>query len=329
MKLPRKYVLILLFIASCALMLLAANMCWTPSFARSQVVGWWWVDKLALNSSPKLASQQPSQHQAYMQNTSTTLSQKLRLLMLNLKTNFINEATGKVDYQSISKSHEFADYAELAEKLKYIDLSTLSVNEKKAFFINVYNALVIHGIVAKSSHLGFYGSLISRLHFFAETSYDIGHRLYSLNEIENGILRGNKASPVPLTGKPFRDDDSVLEHVLDCDARIHFALNCGAVSCPPIAFYSPDQLDKELDMATASYLVNTAVFDLQSRTLHLPKLFDWYHDDFGKDVYEIYRFVIKHIQASKPEMAADMLITTRRKAKYFVQYQDYDWSLNA
>lgn len=249
--------------------------------------------------------------------------------MLNLKAKHINETTGKVDYRSMLASPEFADYVQLTQNLKYIDLSTLSENENKAFFINIYNALVVHGIVVKSSQRGFYGSLLSRLHFFAETSYDIGHRLFSLNDIENGILRGNKESPVPLTGKPFRDGDSVLEHVLDCDARIHFALNCGASSCPPIAFYSAERLDRQLDMATASYLSSSVNFDIKKRTLYLPKLFKWYYKDFGKDPYEVYSFVIKHVQASKPEMAAEMLVTTRGKAKYFIEYQDYDWSLNA
>ena len=41
---------------------------------------------------------------------------------------------------------------------------------------------------------------------------------------------------------------------LDLDPRIHFGLNCGAKSCPPIRVYSPTNLDSQLNRAAASFL---------------------------------------------------------------------------
>ena len=76
---------------------------------------------------------------------------------------------------------------------------------------------------------------------YSTASYNIGGLVYSLNDIENGLLRGNRVSAVPLTSVPFPDQNDPRKNLmLNCDPRIHFALNCGAVSCPPIAVYSCD-----------------------------------------------------------------------------------------
>jgi hypothetical protein len=70
------------------------------------------------------------------------------------------------------------------------------------------------------------------------------------------------------------------------DPRIHFALNCGAKSCPPIAAYTPDGIDDELDVATESYLSGTVRYEpdaglLGRGVVHVPRLMLWYRGDFG------------------------------------------------
>lgn len=44
-----------------------------------------------------------------------------------------------------------------------------------------------------------------------------------------------------------------MQAVKDIDKRIHFALNCGAKSCPPIKLFSPDTLEEGLQSAAASF----------------------------------------------------------------------------
>lgn len=51
--------------------------------------------------------------------------------------------------------------------------------------------------------------------------------------------------------------------------RIHFALNCGAKSCPPIAFYKPRQMDRQLEMATKPYLEGEAEYNEGENTVAL------------------------------------------------------------
>lgn len=67
------------------------------------------------------------------------------------------------------------------------------------------------------------------------------------------------------------------------DPRIHFAINCGARSCPPLRRYNAARLDEQLDLATRAYLADPAGarLDRASRTLYLSRLFLWYKADFG------------------------------------------------
>jgi hypothetical protein len=62
---------------------------------------------------------------------------------------------------------------------------------------------------------------------------------------------------------------------------VHFALNCGARSCPPLAAYDPEHLDAQLDAAAQSYLAGeSAVLD-GGATVRVPRLLLWYLGDFG------------------------------------------------
>ena len=106
------------------------------------------------------------------------------------------------------------------------------------------------------------------------------------NEIENGILRSNRSSMATLYMKPFSVSDPKMRIILpQVEPRIHFALNCGARSCPPIRVYTEDRIDSQLDTASRSFLdqevslIKDPVTD--KWTLELSKLFLWYGEDFG------------------------------------------------
>ena len=65
------------------------------------------------------------------------------------------------------------------------------------------------------------------------------------------------------------------------DYRIHFALNCGAKSCPPIAFYTLEKLDKQLNDAMHSFIISETAIDMNNKTIATSKLLYWYRGDFG------------------------------------------------
>ena len=65
------------------------------------------------------------------------------------------------------------------------------------------------------------------------------------------------------------------------DPRIHFALNCGATSCPPIAFYKSEHIDQQLDLATSGYLQAEASYNREKNEVIVPAIMSWFRGDFG------------------------------------------------
>ena len=156
----------------------------------------------------------------------------------DLKIQKLNYQLGdKVDYEQIHQH---------LVGLKAIDLTTLTTdNQKKAFWINVYNGITNYVIIKASIQT----TMKSIKGIFAKKIFAIGDLDFSLDDVEHGILRRN-ARETLLKGDPK------LELMVDTlDYRIHFALNCGAKSCPMIAYYTSQNIDRELDIAEKSRLV--------------------------------------------------------------------------
>ena len=171
------------------------------------------------------------------------------------------------------------------------------VDSAKAFWIDSYNRDVISSVLL-------YGITTSvtaenAAYFDAKLFYHFGMRL-SLNDIEKRMLFGQFP-----------------------DARLHFALVCGAESCPPLLakpFSETDDLDDLLDSLTARSINDTMFvrFDHDKGEVLLSKLFDWYRKDYEKDAGSVIDFIAKyHDQGEK-----------LLKRKWIKKYRDYDWSLN-
>ena len=154
------------------------------------------------------------------------------------------------------------------------DLS--SDNLKKAFWINLYNAWT--QIILSKDPLAYK----KRNSFFERRQFIIAGIKLSLDDIEHGILRRSK---IKWSGgyfnKLFPPKFEKLNRVNTVDYRIHFALNCGATSCPPIAFYDPEKLDTQLDLATMIYLKDEAEYNATNNVVALPAIMGWFRRDFG------------------------------------------------
>ena len=132
--------------------------------------------------------------------------------------------------------------------------------DKIAFFINVYNALIVHATVAH----GVPPNVIQRLRFFRKANYVIGGATFSADDMEHGVLRNNAVAPgslASLLGIKFlqknqfpKGDARAQLSVSPVDPRIHFALVCGAKSCPPIKLYTPENLDEGLQVHPLPHL---------------------------------------------------------------------------
>jgi len=246
---------------------------------------------------------------------------RLKKSMNTLRGAFYDTESGRVAYEKMRGSAAYADYLDLSRSLKQMDLGGLGSREEKiAFWVNLYNVIVIHGII----ELGVRDSIKEVRNFFKRTCYSIGGMEFSPDAIEHGILRGNSRPPNALF-RPFGRNDARLAHIIEpVDARIHFTLVCASLSCPPIAFYSADKLDEQLTLAGQSFVNGGgAVIDRDAATVSLSRIFKWYAPDFGGGRAERLRFIAGFVYDDSDR---EYLIENAERVR--VLYQSYDWRLN-
>ena len=149
---------------------------------------------------------------------------------------------------------------------------------RKAFWINTYNAFVQLSIEKHAPDLL---NRKARIRFFSARTISVSGIFLSLNNIEHGMLRHSSVWWSLGYLQKLRVSNFEKKLRLPLDYRIHFALNCGAASCPAIAFYEPGNLDEQLDNAMLGFLEGTVRFEARSKTVYLSPIFKWYYNDFG------------------------------------------------
>lgn len=172
-----------------------------------------------------------------------------------------------------------AEAERLADHIAGLDPAALTGSlqrqaERIATWLNLYNAATQRLVAADPD------SYRHRFRFFRRPAITVAGHPLSLDTIEHGLLRRSRPRVAlgwltnPLAG---RFERRFRVHVVD--PRIHFALNCAAASCPPIAAYDAANLDAQLDLATRSYLAGAA--RRQGDRLTVPRVFLWFMGDFG------------------------------------------------
>ena len=216
-----------------------------------------------------------------------------------------------VDYQQLSLTPVYAAYRELVSRLPDFDYSTLSSKEQRlAFWINLYNTLVIDAVIQEDVRTSVIDTRLGILSFFHKAAYLINGQRFSLTDIEHGVIRGNRGFPY-FPGPHFPSYDPRNRAVIrPLDPRVHFALNCASNSCPPIGIYTPNFIRGDL------------LLDKDQKTVSVSKIFRWYQVDFGGK-QGIIDFLLNHIM--EPEIQG-WLEENRTTAK--LNYHPYDWGLN-
>lgn len=202
-----------------------------------------------------------------------------------LLNQYVNES-GKVDYANLKTNQR--ELNKIIADFEKQDVWKLTRSEDQlAFCINVYNANTLKLIV---DHY----PIKSITDLDNGKPWDIKRvkgaaQLFSLNQIENEIIR-----PI------FKDP------------RVHFALNCAAISCPPLfnKVFLPDELNNQLEARTKKFIQSTIKQDKTGKII-ISKIFEWYKTDFGDVISFINKYSINHYPMNEA-----------------IQYQEYDWKLN-
>jgi len=209
-----------------------------------------------------------------------------------------------LDRAGFARSREHGRLAACLASLGEFDPRKLRIPAQTAFWINLANACVLRDAL----ELGIDD-------FFQRQRVRVAAHGWSLNDIVHGLLRGNV--PHAGGGAPMKKADPRLAFTpLTFDERTHFALYTAREYSPPLRVFHGEKLDDELEDATRDYLVaNARVEDEMFRAkLRLPKMFEWYAEDFGDE-----RGVLEFVLARLDDAAADLVDRRdgRVKFKYF------------
>ena len=196
-------------------------------------------------------------------------------------------ASGKVNYQGFKGEESKLD-AYLDALSAQVPTTKWSRNEQMAYWINAYNAFTVKLILDNYP-------VASIMDTHGGKAWDVswiklGNKTYTLNQIEHEILRPT-----------FKD------------ARIHFAVNCAAKSCPPLLnkAWQAATLDQNLTKQTKRFINNPKYTTLTKGEIKISKIFEWYAEDFG----DISAYIQQY---------ADVAINDEAS----VVFLDYDWALN-
>lgn len=242
-----------------------------------------------------------------------------------VKSTAVDESGARVDYGALKDSSAYQHFLNtLSPGLAGFDPTTLKFRgEQLAFWINLYNALVFDAVISLGIQHSVIEGKLGLLTFFRRAAYNVGGYRISLDEIENGILRGNRGHPY-IPGRQFSSRDPRGNWIIwPPEPRIHFALNCASRSCPPFQVYTANQIEAQLDLATRNFIDSNIGLNPAKQLLVVSSIFQWFKGDFGGRDGTI-SFIIDHLPFD-----GRRAWLTKYKDVTRLRYKPYDWRLNA
>ncbi len=236
-----------------------------------------------------------------------------------LKSKAYDEKTGRFDYARVRACAGYRELRECTAQLNRFDLARLARREERlAFWINLYNALIVDAVICFNVR----ESVTKDLGFFRRAAYCVQGMRFSADDIEHGILRGNRHHPLLFFPQFARDDPRLAFSIQPVDPRIHAALNCASRSCPPLAAYDAQHIDEQLDQALRAFVNNTMAVDTTRAVITVSPIFRWYAVDFSGRAG-----VIDRVARELSDAPAREWLSANR-ARVRLAYSRYDWSLN-
>lgn len=205
----------------------------------------------------------------------------------SLLKKYVNEE-GLVDYDGFQKERPLLNG--YLNQLANLDPSNKwSAQELLAYYINLYNAVTVELILDNPE----VSSIKDIDAPWTKGRARVDGRLLSLGGIENGVLRKMN------------------------EPRIHFAINCASISCPPLLreAYTAGKINEQLDKATKQF-INSSKNDISANTAALSSIFKFYTEDFYRGSNKsLLPYINKY---ANTQVAPGTPVT----------FKEYDWGLN-
>ncbi|MEF8982263.1 MAG: glycoside hydrolase family 15 protein [Thiohalorhabdus sp.] len=276
-----------------------------------------WRHRLSLLFSPLLLNPEPEGHTP---TPAINPAEEIKRTVNTLRGHFYDNHRQRVNYRLVRGSGYYAKFEQVAADLAAFDPSILATDaERTAFWVNVFNAIVIHGVI----ELGIRDSMREVPWFFRAIQYKVGDHTFTPDDIEHGILRGNRGGPFTLRRQFGPGDPRRGLMVTEPDPRVHFALVCGSRSCPPIEVFELDNLEAQLETAGKVFINATTRVRPKRERVEISRVFKWYRGDFPHDDAELIRFLARRLYDRDK---GDWLES--RAHAVTIAYAPYDWRLN-
>ena len=210
--------------------------------------------------------------------------------------------SGFVDYDAwLANPDDVARLQGFIDEMATYDPSGLEREGELAFWINAYNAITLNEVLkrypletVRPKILG-----IPVTSFFTKKEHTINGEAYSLDDVENNVLRK--------LGEP----------------RIHFAINCASTSCPVLRpeAYRGEVLDEQLDEQAVTFIGDPARnrFDAGTNQASLSQIFEWFEGDFD---------AVGGVPSFLSQFATGDAKTVLESDQLNIEYITYDWALN-
>lgn len=221
----------------------------------------------------------------------------------------------------VKGNKHFPIFEEAVCELQRVDLAKLDGSATKAFGVNVYNLMIKYAFLK----FGIGSSSRSRSAFFNGVKFNIGNETFSFQDWEHGFLRGNRKAPYSLKAQFGRKDPRQACALPEVDCRIHFALNCGAKSCPPMRTFTADGIEEELRIVSQAFCEDddNVEINVKKRSLCVSKIWSWYRVDFVSSERELPAKIVEYLRGDKRAKLQQLLDDGK---PIRISYKEYDWS---
>lgn len=218
-----------------------------------------------------------------------------------------------VEYSKVRGSQPWRTILPLLTELAHAkDETHLDEKFKLAAWINLYNVLIFHAKLVFAHPT----DLVKRSRFFNDAAYVIAGKKITSVELEHAVLR-----------RKMLDNDHRISWKLEKkDPRMHFVLNCGAQSCPPLLALNQHRVEDMLQQATSNFIENNCHVDLIEKKVVLSRLWKWFRADFtpaSTTDIDLIKWIMAHAAPKKKEELVELLT-----ADFKIKFDVYNWADN-
>ncbi|GMI81874.1 hypothetical protein like AT5G60720 [Hibiscus trionum] len=177
----------------------------------------------------------------------------------------------------------------LLGNLQKVDPRSLTYQQKLAFWINTYNACIMHGYL----QYGVPNTPEKFLTLMNKATLNVGGNTISAQAMEHYIIRkpasSNMKDQEAIVCKPYG-----LQLM---DPNVTFALSCGTRSSPAVRIYTADGVAAELEKSKLEYL-QASIVVTSTKKIAVPELLMRNMYDFSDDMNSLVQWVCQQLPTS-------------------------------